>query len=101
MFAVTCEWTDRAKETKTNVLFGEYETFKMESHEDIKEMFMCYNKIVSGLATFGKIYTNEKHISKILQALPKEWVYVKTSICEAQKLHELTRTLMVYEIESN
>lgn len=59
-----------------------------------------------GLLNMAKSIQNEEHTIKILCALPKEWVHVKTSIHETQRLqpltlNELIGTLVASEIGSN
>lgn len=67
-------------------------------------MFTKFTKIVNGSENQGKIYTNAEKVNKLRRALPNEWSYEKTSICEMMRIQPITMdesigTLISYEAE--
>ena len=101
---VTYEGTSQVRETKINMLVHQYELFKMQPEETIKEMFTRFTDITNNLKSLGKSYTNEEMVRKILRCLPKnKWGPKVTAIEEAQNLKTLTLDdllgkLMTHEI---
>ncbi|XP_070022887.1 uncharacterized protein [Nicotiana sylvestris] len=45
-FEATYEWTNKLKETRINLLVGEYELFQMKDGESAEEMFSRFSKIL-------------------------------------------------------
>ena len=89
---VTYEGTSQVRETKVNMLIHEYELFKMEPNESIKDMYTRFIHIINNLKSLGKTYTNEEMVRKVLRCLPrKKWGPKVTAIEEAQ---DLTRLLL-------
>ena len=97
------EGTSEVRETKASMLVSDYEMFRMMSNETISEMFARFMVIVNGLKEFGKEYSNDDLIRKILRSLPPVW-HTKATIIEDSKnlsvmqLDELISSLMTYEI---
>ena len=86
---VTYEGTSQVRETKINMLH-QYELFKMQPGETIKEMFTRFTDITNNLKSLDKTYTNEEMVRKILRGLPKsKWGPKVTAIKEAQDLKTL------------
>lgn len=56
------------RETKLNILLGNYKLFKMKSDETVTKMFTWFTVITNGLANRGKIFTNAKKMNKILRS---------------------------------
>jgi len=101
---ITYEGTDQVKETKLNILLGQYEAFKMKLGESITDMFSRYTEIVNGLEYQGQPISGLIKVNKLLCGLSKDWNYVKTSIRETQgimplSVDELVGTLQSYEVE--
>ena len=87
---VTYEGTSQVRETKINMFVHQYELFKMQPDETIKEMFTRFTDITNNLKSLGKTYTNEEMVRKILRCLPKsKWGPKVTAIEEAQNLKTL------------
>ena len=87
---VTYEGTSQVKETKINIFTRQYELFKMNKNESIKEMFSRFTNIINNLDSLGKEFTNEEKVRKILRSLPKgKWGPKVTAIEEAQNLKKL------------
>jgi len=62
----------------------------MHPGETIKEMFIRFTSIANNLKSFGKTFTNEEMVRKILRSLPKnKWGPKVTTIEEAQDLKRL------------
>ena len=51
---VTYEGTSQVRETKINLLVHQYELFKMQPNETIKEMFTRFTDITNNLKSLGK-----------------------------------------------
>ena len=62
------------RETKINMLVHQYELFKMQPDETIREMFTRFTDITNNHKALGKTYTNEEMVRKILRCLPKKQV---------------------------
>lgn len=104
ILSVTYEGTDRVKETRTNILLNQYESFKMKEGESITDMFSRFTEITNGLAYQGHPVEGQMKVNKLLRGLTSEWTYIKTSIRETQRiqplsLDELVGTLQAYEEE--
>ena len=67
---VTHEGTNQVKETKISMLVHNYELFKIDENEPIRDMFTRFTNILYTLKNLGKVYCNPK---KILRSLPKSW----------------------------
>jgi len=87
---VAHEGTNEVRETKMNMLLHEYELFKMDPSEDIKEMFTRFTIITNDLALFDKNLGEEERVRKVLRSLPKEWRNIRTTIEEANDLSTMT-----------
>jgi len=71
---VTYKGTSQVRETKMNMFTHQYELFKMQSDESIKDMFTRFTDITNNLKSLGKTYTNEEMVRKILRCLPKRTI---------------------------
>ena len=74
------------KKSKISLLVQSYEMFKMSSNESIGEMFTRFTTIINSLKNFGKTYTNEEMIEKVLRSLPKHWQPKVTSVGKQRNL---------------
>ena len=87
---VMYEGTSQVRETKINMFVHQYELFKMQHDETIKEMFTRFTDITNNLKFLGKTCTSEEMVRKILRCLPKnKWGPKITAIEEAQNLKTL------------
>ena len=68
---VAHECTNQVKKSKNNLLVQSYEMFKMSLSVSISEMFTHFTTIINNMKIFGKTYTNEEMIEKVLRSLPK------------------------------
>ena len=73
-----------------NMFVHQYELFKMQAYESIKDLFTRFTDITNNLKFLGKTYTNEEMVRKILRCLPKnKWGPKVTTIEEAQDLKKV------------
>lgn len=104
---VTYEGTSQVKETKINIFLRQYELFKMNKDEPVKEMFTRFTQIVNNLDSLGKTFSNEEKVRKVLRCLPKgKWGPKVTAIEEAQdlkrlQLDDLLGKLLTHELTLN
>ena len=68
---VTYEGTSQVKQSKIDILMREYELFKMQPEENIREMFRRFTEIVNNLHSLGKLFINKEKVRKVLRSLPK------------------------------
>jgi len=68
---VTYEGTSQVREIMINMFVPQYELFKMQPDETIKEMFSRFTDITNNLKSLGEVYTNEVMVRKILRCLSK------------------------------
>ena len=52
----------------------------MSPNETISEMFTHFTTIINNMKIFGKTYTNEEIIEKLLRSLPMHWLPKVTAI---------------------
>jgi len=87
---VTYEGPSQVRETKINMFVHQYELFRMQPDETVKEMFIRFTDITNNLKSLGKTYTNEEMVRKILCCLHKKRSSPKvTAIEESQNLKTL------------
>ena len=70
---VTYEGTNEVKETKISILVHEYENFKMDEGERVKQMFERLLMIVNDLHALRIIISKREVNKKILRTLPRSW----------------------------
>ena len=101
---VTYEGISQVWETKMNMYVHQYELFKMEVDESVKDMFTRFTDIINNLKSLGKTYFNEEMMRKILRCLPNnKWGPKDTTIEKAQdikklELDDLLGKLLTHEI---
>ncbi|XP_075085078.1 uncharacterized protein LOC142168314 [Nicotiana tabacum] len=86
---VTYEGTSKVKEIYINMLVHDYELFQIKEGESIEEMFARFSKISSDLKAFGKPYSSDDQVRKILRSLPTTW-QTKVVTLESQDLNKLS-----------
>ncbi|CAN0919524.1 hypothetical protein LINGRAHAP2_LOCUS31501, partial [Linum grandiflorum] len=99
---ITYEGTTLVKSTKRNMLKQDFELFRMNEGETVKDLINRFQILVNKLDGFGKIYDNEDLVRKILWSLPKEWRPKVTAIEESKKfkdvkLFDLYGSLLTHE----
>ncbi|KAI9181643.1 hypothetical protein LWI28_017061 [Acer negundo] len=103
---VTHEGTNQVIESKISRLIHSYELFKMKSNETINETNTTFTDIINELHSYGKDFSSDELVRKMLRSLPKEWAPKVTAIEEAKdlktlSLEELVGSLMTYELKLN
>ena len=100
----TYEGTSQVRETKLNMFVHQYELFKMQDDESIKDIFTRFTNITNNLKSLGKSYSIEEMVRKILRCLPKnKWGPKVMAIEEAQdikklELDDLLGKLLTHEV---
>ncbi|GAB2275675.1 hypothetical protein Dimus_039143 [Dionaea muscipula] len=97
------EGNEEVKESKVDILVHQYELFTMNEEESITEMYARFSKIMNSLKGFGKNYSQEDKVKKILRVLPKAWRPKVTAIQECKNLKTLSidtliGSLLTYEV---
>jgi len=101
---VMYEGTSQVRETKANMFVHQYELFKIQPDETIKEMFTRFTNITNNLESLAKTYSNKEMVRNVLRCLPKnKWGPKVTTIEEPQglkhlALDDLLRKLLTHEI---
>jgi gag-polypeptide of LTR copia-type/Zinc knuckle len=103
---ITFEGTTKVKDSKLRLITLEYELFKANPGEEIKDVSRRFNTIINNLQALGKVYTNKDIVNKMLNSLPKEWEAKVTAIEEANdmetlSLDELMGSLLTHEMKMN
>ncbi|CAL1358595.1 unnamed protein product [Linum trigynum] len=86
---VTYEGTSQVKTSRINALKHQFELFKMEEGESIRQMYERFTNIVNSLENLGKSYESGDLVRKILWCLPEKWTPKVTAIEEAKNLETL------------
>ena len=81
---VTYEGISQVWETKMNMYVNQYEPFKMEVDESVKDMFTRFTDIINNLKSLGKTYFKWGNDEKNSPILAKnKWGLKVTAIKEA------------------
>ena len=96
--------TTQVKASKIHTLVSQYELFKMNDGESIKDMVQRFTAIVNHLNILGKKFDNADLVHKVLRSLTIEWQPKITAIKESMKigmptLQELFGNLEDHELE--
>ncbi|CAL1358450.1 unnamed protein product [Linum trigynum] len=91
---VTYEGTSQVKNSRINSLKQQFELFKMEEGETIRQMYERFTNTVNSLENLVKSYESVDLVRKILCSLPEQWTPKVTAIEEAKNLE----TLPIYEL---
>ncbi|KAK5840017.1 hypothetical protein PVK06_008881 [Gossypium arboreum] len=67
-FEVTHEGTDQTKKSKVGILTLNYKTFIMKLNKDMKTMSDRFTIIINEFKSYGKTYSNEKVVWKMLRS---------------------------------
>ena len=81
------EGSKNVREQKKSILVTKYESFKMESHENIDQMYCKFNDLIKDLEVLEKEYTLGEKNRKILNVLSNDWKSKVTAIEEAKDLN--------------
>ena len=74
------EGSSEVKHSRIDLLTTQYELFSMSQGESIKEMFTRFKKITNELNSFGKVFSPEDLVRKILCSLDERWIPKVTAI---------------------
>ena len=98
------EGSENVREQKKSILVSKYESFKMESHENIDKMYCRFNDFIKDLEVLKKEYSLGEKNKKILNILSKDWESKVTAIEEVKDLNSmpiesLINSLKFYELK--
>jgi len=98
---VAHEGTNQVKQSRIELLMRKYKLFEMDDKETVMEM---YTYVTNELKSFGKFFTTEMLVRKILRFLPQSWEPKVTAIQEAKDMNkifldELIDNLQTYELK--
>ncbi|GAV60279.1 UBN2 domain-containing protein, partial [Cephalotus follicularis] len=103
---LTHEGTEQVKNAKLALLNRDYELFKMQPNESIKNLYNRVLDITNGLLGLGKVFGQDELVRKLLGCLNDEWEPKVTGIEESKDLktmeiEELFGSLMTHEVKLN
>ncbi|GAV84716.1 UBN2 domain-containing protein, partial [Cephalotus follicularis] len=103
---LTHEGTEQVKNAKLALLNRDYELFKMQPNESIKNLYNRLLDITNGLLGLGKVFGKDELVRKLLGCLNDEWEPKVTVIEESKDLktmeiEELLGSLMTHEVKLN
>ncbi|GAV84529.1 UBN2 domain-containing protein, partial [Cephalotus follicularis] len=103
---LTHEGTEQVKNAKLALLNRDYELFKMQPNESIKNLYNRLLDITNGLLGLGKVFGQDELVRKLLGCLNDEWEPKVTAIEESKDLktmeiEELLGSLMTHEVKLN
>jgi len=67
-----------------------YELFEMGDRETVMDVYTRFTHITNELKSFGKSFTTEELVRKILRFLPRSWEAKVTAIQEAKDMKTIT-----------
>ncbi|GAV71296.1 UBN2 domain-containing protein, partial [Cephalotus follicularis] len=80
LLVLTHEGTEQVKNAKLAILNIDYELFKMQPNESIKNLYNRLLDITNGLLGLGKVFGQDELVSKFLGCLNDEWEPKVTAI---------------------
>ncbi|GAV58218.1 UBN2 domain-containing protein, partial [Cephalotus follicularis] len=106
LLILTHEGTEQVKNAKLALLNRDYELFKMQPNESIKNLYNWLLDITNGLLGLGKVFGQDELVRKLLGCLNDEWEPKVTAIEESKDLKtmeikELLGSLMTHEVKLN
>ncbi|GAV79721.1 zf-CCHC domain-containing protein/UBN2 domain-containing protein [Cephalotus follicularis] len=84
LLILTHEGTEQVKNAKLALLNRDYELFKMQSNESIKNLYNRLVDITNGLLGLGKVFGKDVLVRKLLGCLNDEWEPKVTAIEESK-----------------
>ncbi|GAV79211.1 UBN2 domain-containing protein, partial [Cephalotus follicularis] len=102
LLILTHEGTEQVKNAKLALLNRDYELFKMQPNESIKNLYNRLLDITNGLLSLGKVFGQDELVRKLLGCLNDEWELKVTAIEESKdmktmEIEELLGSLMTHE----
>lgn len=97
----THEGTSEVKRARMNTLNREYELFRMEPNESIKNMQTRFIHIKNNLRTLGKTFSNEDMINKVLRCLDRNWQPKVTAISESRNLATMSLSTLFGKLQEH
>ncbi|GAV86488.1 UBN2 domain-containing protein, partial [Cephalotus follicularis] len=106
LFILTHKSTEQVRNAKPALLNRDYELFKMQPNESIKNLYNRLLDITNGLLGLGKIFGQDELVRKLLGCLNDEWEPKVTTIEESKDLktmeiEEFLVSLMTHEVKLN
>ncbi|GAV65929.1 UBN2 domain-containing protein, partial [Cephalotus follicularis] len=103
---LTHEGTEQVKNAKLAILNRDYELFKMQPNESIKNLYNRLFDITNGFLGLGKLFGHDELVRKLLGCLNDEWEPKVTAIEESKDLktmeiEEFLGSLMTHEVKLN
>ncbi|GAV73358.1 UBN2 domain-containing protein, partial [Cephalotus follicularis] len=103
---LTHEGTEQVKNAKLVLLNRDYELFKVQPNESIKNLYNRLLDITNALLGLGKVFGKHELVRKLLGCLNDEWEPKVTAIEESKDLkvmeiEELLGSLMTHEVKLN
>ncbi|GAV79890.1 zf-CCHC domain-containing protein/UBN2 domain-containing protein, partial [Cephalotus follicularis] len=86
LLILTHEGTEKVKNAKLAILNRDYELFKMQPNESIKNLYNRLLDITNGLLGLGKVFGQDELVRKLLGCLNNEWEPKVTTIEESKDL---------------
>ncbi|GAV80200.1 UBN2 domain-containing protein, partial [Cephalotus follicularis] len=106
LLILTHEGTEQVKNAKLALLNRDYELFKMQPNESIKNLYNRLLDLTNGLLSLGKVFGQDELVRKLLGCLNDEWEPKVTAIEESKDLktmeiEELLGSLVTHEVKLN
>ncbi|GAV59455.1 UBN2 domain-containing protein, partial [Cephalotus follicularis] len=103
---LTHEGTKQVKYDKLDFLNRDYELFKMQPNESIKNLYNRLLDIINALLGLGKVFGKYELVRKLLGCLndecePNVTIIEESKDLKAMEIEELIGSLMTYEVKSN
>ncbi|GAV76001.1 zf-CCHC domain-containing protein/UBN2 domain-containing protein [Cephalotus follicularis] len=86
LLILTHEGTEQVKNVKLALLNRDYELFKMQPNESIKNLYNRLLDITNGLLGLGKVFGKDELVRKLLGCLNDEWEPKVTAIEESKEV---------------
>ncbi|XP_073224858.1 uncharacterized protein [Cicer arietinum] len=83
------EGTSHVKETRIDIDIRTFELFEMNEGETIDEMYLRFTIIVNEMCSFGKAYSAQDKVRKIMGCLLIMWRLMVTTVSQAKNLEVL------------
>ena len=72
----------------------------MKYGESLQDIITRFTTVVNELLSFGKVYTTEEQVDKVIRTLPRSWEIKVTAIREANDQTKMTLDELVRNIET-
>ncbi|GAV77959.1 UBN2 domain-containing protein [Cephalotus follicularis] len=96
LLILTHEGTEQVKNAKLDLLNRDYELFKMQPNESIKNLYNRLLDITNGLLGLGKVFGQDELVRKLLGC-----PMMKSKDLKTMEIEELLGSLMTHEVKLN